>query len=76
MSLCLQAQIEQWIEFSTLEIDPPLCSWYYPIAGYFPFDKKVRALSRALPRFRPACFPAVLRSPRRGRMRRSSRTLA
>lgn len=41
-----QAQIEQWIEFSTHEIDPPLCSWYYAVAGYFPYEKKVSLPSR------------------------------
>ena len=37
----MQAQIEQWIDFSTHEIDAPLCSWYYPIAGFFPYNKQV-----------------------------------
>ena len=41
-----QAQIEQWIEFTTHEIDPPMCSWYYAIAGYYPYNKQVRGLSR------------------------------
>lgn len=41
--LCAQAQIEQWIEFTTHEIDPPMCSWYYAIAGYYPYNKQVRA---------------------------------
>jgi len=37
----VQAQIEQWIEFSTHDIDAPLQSWVMPIRGRLPYDKKV-----------------------------------
>lgn len=37
---CGQAQIEQWIDFSTLELDAPLLSWFLPIAGFWDYDKK------------------------------------
>lgn len=45
----LQAHVEQWIDFSTTEIDPALCSWVYPIKypGMFAHDHKVKYL--------PAC---------------------
>ena len=36
-----QAFVESWIDFSTNEIDGPLCSWIYPLFGYVPYDKKV-----------------------------------
>ncbi|EIE21308.1 glutathione S-transferase [Coccomyxa subellipsoidea C-169] len=34
------ALVEQWIEFATGELDAPLASWYYPIAGYMEYNKK------------------------------------
>ena len=37
----LQARIEQWIEFSTHDIDAPLQSWVLPVRGRMPYDKKV-----------------------------------
>lgn len=37
----MQALVEQWIEFATGELDAPLASWYYPIAGYMEYNKKV-----------------------------------
>lgn len=47
--------VEQWIDFCTLEIDAPLCSWVYPLImpEYFPYDKKkesaaIEALKRNL----------------------------
>jgi len=39
--LGVQAQIEQWIEFSTHDIDAPLQSWVMPVRGRLPYDKKV-----------------------------------
>ena len=39
--MLLQAHVEQWIDFTTTAVDAPLCSWVYPLMGYFPFDKKV-----------------------------------
>ena len=43
----LQAQVEQWIDFSTISIDAPVQSWVYPLLmpSFFPYDKKVRPLS-------------------------------
>lgn len=39
----LQAHVEQWIDFSTTEVDAPLCSWLYPVLypSHFPHDQKV-----------------------------------
>ncbi len=37
----MQALVEQWIEFSTLNIDAPLSSWVYPLLGFMDYDKKV-----------------------------------
>ncbi|KAK9809891.1 hypothetical protein WJX72_001136 [[Myrmecia] bisecta] len=36
------AQVEQWIDFSTGEIDAPLLSWVYPLFGFWPYDKKAQ----------------------------------
>ena len=36
-----QAQVEQWIDFSTLELDAPLLSWFLPLAGFLEYNKKV-----------------------------------
>ena len=37
-----QAQVEQWIDFTTTELDSPLLSWILPLLGHWPYDKKVR----------------------------------
>eukprot|EP01023_Acetabularia_acetabulum_P059127 TRINITY_DN7093_c0_g1_i1.p1 TRINITY_DN7093_c0_g1~~TRINITY_DN7093_c0_g1_i1.p1 ORF type:complete len:385 (-),score=81.18 TRINITY_DN7093_c0_g1_i1:126-1280(-) len=34
------AVVEQWIDFSTNEIDAPLMSWIFPLMGFWPYDKK------------------------------------
>ncbi|KAM0952274.1 putative glutathione transferase [Dioscorea sansibarensis] len=34
ISLIEYAHIEQWIDFATTEIDPNICRWFYPRAGY------------------------------------------
>eukprot|EP01024_Parvocaulis_polyphysoides_P017362 TRINITY_DN1767_c0_g2_i1.p1 TRINITY_DN1767_c0_g2~~TRINITY_DN1767_c0_g2_i1.p1 ORF type:complete len:445 (-),score=82.69 TRINITY_DN1767_c0_g2_i1:181-1371(-) len=34
------ALVEQWIDFSTNEIDAPLMSWIFPLMGFWPYDKK------------------------------------
>ncbi|CAL8463238.1 g2772 [Coccomyxa elongata] len=34
------ALVEQWIEFSTLNIDAPMSSWLYPLLGFMDYDKK------------------------------------
>ena len=36
-----QALVEQWIDFTTTELDAPLLSWILPILGHWPYDKKV-----------------------------------
>jgi len=38
---CGQALVEQWIDFTTTELDAPLLSWILPILGHWPYDKKV-----------------------------------
>ncbi|KAL0019967.1 hypothetical protein WJX79_010697 [Trebouxia sp. C0005] len=49
------AHVEQWIDFSTTEIDAPLCSWLYPLVypSHFPHDQKkeeaaIAAVQKAL----------------------------
>ena len=42
---CAQAQVEQWIDYSTLELDAPLMSWILPILGYWDYNQKVEVLS-------------------------------
>ena len=39
--LARQAQVEQWIDFTTTELDAPLLSWILPLLGHWPYDKKV-----------------------------------
>jgi elongation factor 1-gamma len=34
------AHVEQWIDFFTTEVDPPLLSWVSPLFGFIPYDKK------------------------------------
>ena len=38
----MQAQVEQWIDFTTQEIDAPMLSWFLPIIGYMEYNKKAR----------------------------------
>ncbi|XP_054801172.1 elongation factor 1-gamma-like isoform X2 [Prosopis cineraria] len=52
-SLIDYAQIEQWIDFSTLEIDANINAWYRPRNGQAPYhlpveEAKISALKRAL----------------------------
>ncbi|KAK9834888.1 hypothetical protein WJX81_006700 [Elliptochloris bilobata] len=35
-----EALVEQWIDFTTTELDAPLLSWILPILGHWPYDKK------------------------------------
>ena len=42
----MQAQVEQWIDFTTQEIDAPMLSWFLPIIGYMEYNKKVRPLQQ------------------------------
>lgn len=44
----MQAQVEQWIDFTTQEIDAPMLSWFLPIIGYMEYNKKVCSLQRYL----------------------------
>ena len=32
--------MEQWIDFTTQEIDAPMLSWFLPILGYMEYNKK------------------------------------
>jgi len=34
------AQVEQWIEFASIEIDLPVSVWVFPILGYIPDNKE------------------------------------
>ncbi|XP_057419869.1 elongation factor 1-gamma-like [Lotus japonicus] len=52
-SLIEYAQIEQWIDFASMEIDANIAKWYYPRAGYAPFlppaeEFAITSLKRAL----------------------------
>ncbi|KAK7265508.1 hypothetical protein RJT34_33128 [Clitoria ternatea] len=52
-SLIEYAHIEQWIDFSSTEIDANLSKWYYPRMGYFPYlppveETAISSLRRAL----------------------------
>jgi hypothetical protein len=51
------AQIDQWIDFSANELEPPAAMWIYPIRGYMTFDKEVRR-SVTVPAPAPAPAPA------------------
>ncbi len=37
----MQGQVEQWIDFTTQEIDAPMLSWFLPIIGFMEFNQKV-----------------------------------
>ena len=39
--LSTQGQVEQWIDFTTQEIDAPMLSWFLPIIGFMEYNKKV-----------------------------------
>ena len=44
----MQAQVEQWIDFTTQEIDAPMLSWFLPIIGYMEYNKKVCPVQQPL----------------------------
>lgn len=33
--------MEQWIDFTTQEIDAPMLSWFLPIIGFMEYNQKV-----------------------------------
>ncbi|KAH0459159.1 hypothetical protein IEQ34_011973 [Dendrobium chrysotoxum] len=52
-SLIEYAKIEQWIDFSTTEIDSNIARWFYPRLGFVPYDaqseeRAIASLKRAL----------------------------
>ena len=38
-SLMEQGAIDAWMDFSATELELPACVWFYPPAGYMPFNK-------------------------------------
>lgn len=38
-SLQEQAAIDAWMDFASHELELPACVWFYPAAGYMPFNK-------------------------------------
>jgi elongation factor 1-gamma len=38
-SLMEQASVDAWMDFASTELELPACVWFYPTAGYMPFQK-------------------------------------
>ena len=38
-SLMEQASVDAWMDFASTELELPVCVWFYPTAGYMPFQK-------------------------------------
>jgi elongation factor 1-gamma len=38
-SLAEQGTVDAWMDFCSSELDLPACVWFYPAAGYMPFNK-------------------------------------
>jgi elongation factor 1-gamma len=38
-SLMEQGSVDAWMDFCSSELELPACVWYYPAAGYMPFNK-------------------------------------
>jgi len=38
-SMLMEAGIDSWVDFCVNEIEIPACVWWYPAAGYMPFDE-------------------------------------
>lgn len=34
-----EAMVDQWIDFCANKLELPACVWWYPVAGYMPFQK-------------------------------------
>ncbi|KAG0481849.1 hypothetical protein HPP92_009933 [Vanilla planifolia] len=47
-SLIEYAQIEQWMDFATTEIDPYIGRWLYPRMGFFPYNAQSEEIGIAL----------------------------
>ena len=39
-SLQDQASVDAWMDFASHELELPACVWFYPAAGYMPFNKQ------------------------------------
>lgn len=38
-SIVEEAMVDQWIDFCANKVELPSCVWWYPVAGYMPFQK-------------------------------------
>jgi len=38
-SIAEEASVDSWCDFSSNELELPACVWWYPAAGYMPFQK-------------------------------------
>lgn len=38
-SIVEEATVDQWCDFTANKIELPACVWWYPVAGYMPFQK-------------------------------------
>jgi len=41
------AAIDGWMEFAANELELPACVWWYPVAGYMPFNAKAHEKAKA-----------------------------
>jgi elongation factor 1-gamma len=38
-SIAQEAAVDQWCDFATNKLELPACVWWYPVAGYMPFQQ-------------------------------------
>ena len=38
-SLVEEANVDQWCDFAANKLELPACVWWYPVAGYMPFQE-------------------------------------
>jgi elongation factor 1-gamma len=38
-SIAQEASVDQWCDFAANQIELPACVWWYPVAGYMPFQQ-------------------------------------
>uniref|UniRef100_A0A6U3WYA0 GST C-terminal domain-containing protein n=1 Tax=Ditylum brightwellii TaxID=49249 RepID=A0A6U3WYA0_9STRA len=34
-----EAEVDSWVDFAAREVELPACVWFYPVAGYMPFNE-------------------------------------
>ena len=45
-SVAEAAQVDFWVDFASQRLELPSCVWFYPVAGYMPYNKQAYVFPR------------------------------